>query len=514
MHAEGGQVHAAYCTDRFLVLSATGAPSWKPNLEDIPMPPSGTDGCRTRTWTSEGRNWAIPLAAGAGAYELLPTAHRSNNNNVEAFPSGGGDGNDNYDNYDNCCSGKTQCTGFDNEIQGLDNSTHQWCCSNCNCEDYRDAECTGCLPAGHGYCTEPGDCCSGHCNSATNKCDLEPDCCSGKNQCTGFVNYDGNAAADGLDHNFTKWCCDGCNCTNYEHADADCNKDFRWRNANSGGSGKNDGNDGNDCCSGKTQCTGFDNEIQGLDSGTHQWCCSNCNCHDYGDVECTDSHNNADNNDGNEGNDCCSGKTQCTGFHNEIQDLNSSTHQWCCSNCNCEDYRDAECTDANSGASGGSGPPTGPGTYSCQFFMEYFLVFNMSSLSASELNCEGNKSRMLIQSMAPHCCSHGGHSICDAAERTDDHGTDDNNGGSPSLETTSAPTTAPPRAPPGPSITSPSSKNSSETLSPSSETLSPSSEDEEFSFDFFLSSGCRIGGGAALHALGFVGAAVALAAVL
>jgi hypothetical protein len=89
-------VHAAYCTDRFLVLSATGAPSWKPNLEDIPMPPSGTDGCRTRTWTSEGRNWAIPLAAGAGAYELLPTAHRSNNNNVEAFPSGGGDGNDKY----------------------------------------------------------------------------------------------------------------------------------------------------------------------------------------------------------------------------------------------------------------------------------------------------------------------------------------------------------------------------------------------------------------------------------
>jgi hypothetical protein len=289
--------------------------------------------------------------------------------------------------------------------------------------------------------------------------------------------------------------------------------------------GGGDGNDNYDnydnCCSGKTQCTGFDNEIQGLDNSTHQWCCSNCNCYDYGDVECTDSHNNADNNDGNEGNDCCSGKTQCTGFHNEIQDLNSSTHQWCCSNCNCEDYMDAECTDANSGASGGSGPPTGPGTDSCQFFMEYFLVFNMSSLSASELNCEGNKSRMLIQSMAPHCCSHGGHSICDAAERTDDHGTDDNNGGSPSLETTSAPTTAPPRAPPGPSITSPSSKNSSETLSPSSETLSPSSEtlspsseDEEFSFDFFLSSGCRIGGGAALHALGFVGAAVALAAVL
>ena len=97
VHAAGGQVHAAFCTDKYLVLSATGAGSWQPNLEDIPMPPAGNGNtCRTRTWTVEGRNWKIPLVAGSGAYELLTNSHRSNNNNGNAFPQGAGDGAEKY----------------------------------------------------------------------------------------------------------------------------------------------------------------------------------------------------------------------------------------------------------------------------------------------------------------------------------------------------------------------------------------------------------------------------------
>jgi len=101
VHGAGGQVNAAYCTDRYLILSSTGAPSFAPNLEDIPMPPGGAkvdgkDTCRTRTWTPEARNWIIPLTAGPAAYVLLPNSHRSNNNNAAAFPSGAGDGSKKY----------------------------------------------------------------------------------------------------------------------------------------------------------------------------------------------------------------------------------------------------------------------------------------------------------------------------------------------------------------------------------------------------------------------------------
>ena len=100
VHAAGGQINAAYCTDKYLILSATGAPSWNPNLQDIPMPPGGgqkladgSDSCRTRTWKAEGKNWKIPLDT---HYTLLPNAHRSNNNNGNAFPQGAGDGAEKY----------------------------------------------------------------------------------------------------------------------------------------------------------------------------------------------------------------------------------------------------------------------------------------------------------------------------------------------------------------------------------------------------------------------------------
>jgi hypothetical protein len=96
VHRAGGQVSAAYCTDKFLVLHSTGMPSWEPNLGDVPMPPGGDGGCVTRTYSAEGRTFKIPLAAGSGAYELLATSHRSNNNNAGAFPSGGGDGAEMY----------------------------------------------------------------------------------------------------------------------------------------------------------------------------------------------------------------------------------------------------------------------------------------------------------------------------------------------------------------------------------------------------------------------------------
>ena len=93
VHAAGGQINAAYCTDKYLILSATGAPSWNPNLNDIPMPPGGDNGCRTRTWKAEGKNWKIPLET---HYTLLPNAHRSNNNNGNSFPQGAGDGAEKY----------------------------------------------------------------------------------------------------------------------------------------------------------------------------------------------------------------------------------------------------------------------------------------------------------------------------------------------------------------------------------------------------------------------------------
>merc|ERR1711924_477438 len=141
------------------------------------------------------------------------------------------------------------------------------------------------------------------------------------------------------------------------------------------------------------------------------------------------------------------------------------------------------------------------GTDTCQFHMEYSLIFGMLPLSASELNCEANQSRVLIQSTAPYCCSHGGYSICDP-ERDDD-GTDDN------------PSSTAPSFSETPSIT-PSSEEGVDTgtddnnTSPPTPSTTPSSEEEEFAFDFFLSNGCRLGG-AAWHALSLVGAAVALA---
>ena len=92
-----GTVKAAYCNDEYLVvLSDGGTPYAQPALEDVPQPPGGTDpysgeACVTRTWFKSYEKWKFPLAAGANAYSLLPTASRYNNNDESSFPGGAGD---------------------------------------------------------------------------------------------------------------------------------------------------------------------------------------------------------------------------------------------------------------------------------------------------------------------------------------------------------------------------------------------------------------------------------------
>lgn len=92
------QPQAAYCNDKYLVLISNKAPSWAPNLDDVPNPPGGTqtDGtaCVTRmsSVTSSFRVDIVPLS-----FTLLPTD--SDTNNIGAFPGGAGDGNGGYRRY-------------------------------------------------------------------------------------------------------------------------------------------------------------------------------------------------------------------------------------------------------------------------------------------------------------------------------------------------------------------------------------------------------------------------------
>ncbi|PNH01401.1 hypothetical protein TSOC_012719 [Tetrabaena socialis] len=91
----GSGIKAAFCTDAHLILHTNGAPTWIPNLDDVPNPPgsqfSNGTACVTRSasQTPSYAVWRIPLT-----WTLLPTA--ASTNNMNNFPDGAADSNMGY----------------------------------------------------------------------------------------------------------------------------------------------------------------------------------------------------------------------------------------------------------------------------------------------------------------------------------------------------------------------------------------------------------------------------------
>merc|ERR1719247_3170384 len=90
LKANGG-IQAAWCNDKNLVITTSGAPSHTTDLENVVIPPGGTVNgvaCVTRTWSKKWKHYKIPVK---GKYTLLSTADRTNNANTNSFPGGAGD---------------------------------------------------------------------------------------------------------------------------------------------------------------------------------------------------------------------------------------------------------------------------------------------------------------------------------------------------------------------------------------------------------------------------------------
>ncbi len=67
---------AAYCNDKYFVILTTTMATFEGSLSEVPWPPGGSGGCRTRSESNDKgvQAWKFPLATNP-----LPTASRTNN---------------------------------------------------------------------------------------------------------------------------------------------------------------------------------------------------------------------------------------------------------------------------------------------------------------------------------------------------------------------------------------------------------------------------------------------------